>query len=242
MGNKHEKGILELITKAKAGDKLAQSQLVERNLGLVWSIVKRFSGRGFECDDLFQIGCIGLIKAIKKFDPAYNVKFSTYAVPMIIGEIKRFIRDDGMVKVSRGLKEMANKVKITKDVMTKELGREPLLNEIAERLRVDMEEVVMALEANNTPESLYDKMYEDNDEILVIDRIEDQSNRLEVDDKIVLKQLLENMSFRERQIIILRYFEEKTQSQVATMLGISQVQVSRLEKKILNILKEKMLS
>jgi len=133
MDENAESNVLELIEKAKLGDKSAQSRLVENNLGLVWSIVRRFQNRGYETDDLFQIGCIGLIKAINKFDSSFDVKFSTYAVPMIIGEIKRFIRDDGLIKVSRSLKETAGKVRMTKEIMSKELGREPTINEIAER-------------------------------------------------------------------------------------------------------------
>ncbi len=139
--------VLTLIIKAKAGDKQAQSVLVEKNVGLVWSIVKRFQNRGYEVDDLFQIGSIGLIKAINKFDTSYDVKFSTYAVPMIIGEIKRFIRDDGIIKVSRSLKEVSSKARITKEIMSKELGREPTINEIAQRMNISPEELVMAIEA-----------------------------------------------------------------------------------------------
>ena len=154
MDDLFEKETLDLIEKLK-GDKQVQSVLVEKNIGLVWSIVRRFQNRGYESDDIFQIGCIGLIKAINKFDDSFNVKFSTYAVPMIIGEIKRFIRDDGMIKVSRSLKELANKTRITKEIMTKEFGREPSINEISKRLNIPKEEIVMSLEASYTPESLY---------------------------------------------------------------------------------------
>ncbi|AUS98849.1 RNA polymerase sporulation sigma factor SigF [Clostridium thermosuccinogenes] len=241
MGENTEGSVLELINKAKLGDKNARSKLVEANIGLVWSIVRRFQNRGYETDDLFQIGCIGLIKAINKFDSSFDVKFSTYAVPMIIGEIKRFIRDDGIIKVSRSLKETSNKVRITKEIMSKELGREPTINEVAERLSITPEDIVMAIEAGCTPESLYSTVGEgDSSPILLIDRL-DADNRSEVDliDKIAVRQILEKLSPREKQIIILRYFKEKTQFQIAKMLGISQVQVSRIEKKILADIRKK---
>ena len=240
MENRLDNIILEQIEKAKAGDNEAQSKVVESNLGLVWSIVRRFSNRGHDNDDLFQIGCIGLIKAIRKFDQSFEVKFSTYAVPMIMGEIKRFLRDDGIIKVSRGLKETANKVRITKEIMLKELGREPSIGEIADKLGIDHEDIVMAMEAVNAPESLYKTVYEgDNNDILYIDKISEQSEGLDIEDKIALKEVIQGMEVRERQIIVLRYFKEKTQSQVAEMLRISQVQVSRIEKKILQCMKKK---
>jgi RNA polymerase sporulation-specific sigma factor len=227
---------LELIRMAKSGDKLAQTVLVENNIGLVWSIVRRFQNRGHETEDLFQIGSIGLIKAINKFDPTFDVRFSTYAVPMIIGEIKRFLRDDGIIKVSRSLKETSNKARITKEVMTRELGREPTIGEIAQRLELSMEELVMAVEASYSPESLFNPLNEgDNSPLMLIDKLNDQCNEDETDiiDKIALKQVLDTLKPREKQIIVLRYFKEKTQVQIANMLGISQVQVSRIEKKIL---------
>lgn len=233
-----------LIDRAKAGDKEAQSILVERNVGLVWSIVRRFQNRGYETDDLFQIGCIGLIKAINKFDNSFDVKLSTYAVPMIIGEIKRFIRDDGIIKVSRSLKETSNKARVAKEVMSKELGREPTISEMAERLNIPAEDLVMALEASYSPESLYNTIGEsDNSPILLIDRINDEGgSEVDLIDKIAVRQILETLKPREKQIIILRYFKEKTQIQIAKMLGISQVQVSRIEKKILQEIKKKISS
>jgi RNA polymerase sporulation-specific sigma factor len=214
-------------------------------MGLVWSIARRFQNRGYDLEDLFQIGCIGLIKAINKFDTSFNVKFSTYAVPMIIGEVKRFIRDDGLIKVSRSLKETSNKIKITKEVMLKELGREPSVTEIAERLDITPEEIAMALGATYAPEYLYNSISEgDNSPILLIDRVESEAypTESELIDKITLMQILDTLEPREKQIIVLRYFKEKTQTQIAKMLGISQVQVSRLEKKILKELKEKITS
>lgn len=227
---------IKLILLAKSGDKLAQGAIVESNIGLVWSIVRRFQNRGYETEDLFQIGCIGLIKAINKFDTSFEVKFSTYAVPMIIGEIKRFLRDDGIIKVSRSLKETSNKARITKEVMSKELGREPTINEMAERLEITAEELVMAVESGYSPESLFNPVGEgDNTSLMLIDKLNDDCNEDETDiiDKIALKQVLDTLKPREKQIIILRYFKEKTQVQIAKMLGISQVQVSRIEKKIL---------
>lgn len=242
MNELYEKDTLVLIEKAKLGDKAAQSDLVERNVGLIWSIVRRFQNRGYETEDLFQIGSIGLIKAIKKFDNSFNVKFSTYAVPMIIGEIKRFIRDDGIIKVSRSLKELSNKARITKEIMTKEEGREPSIREISLRLNIPAEELVMAMEASFAPESLYNTVAEgDTASVQLIDRISNESNENEIDlvDKIDLRQILKTLKPRERQIIILRYFKEKTQVQIAKMLGISQVQVSRIEKKILEDIRNK---
>jgi len=239
---KMEDNIIEMIEKAKCGDRTAQTILVEKNVGLVWSIVKRFQNRGYESDDLFQIGSIGLIKSIKKFDVSFNVRFSTYAVPMIIGEIKRFIRDDGIIKVSRSLKEVSNKARITKEIMSKELGREPSIGEMAERLKITSEELVMAFEAGCTPESLYSTIGEgDNNPVLLIDRINGQNNNNEIDliDKIALRQILDTLNPREKQIIILRYFKEKTQFQIAKSLGISQVQVSRIEKRILADIRKK---
>jgi RNA polymerase sporulation-specific sigma factor len=237
-----EKETLELIREAKKGNKDAQSVLVEKNIGLVWSIVRRFQNRGYETEDIFQIGCIGLIKAISKFDCSFDVKFSTYAVPMIIGEIKRFIRDDGIIKVSRSLKELSNKARVTKEIMTKELGREPSVSEISSRLEIPVEDLVMAMEASCTPESLYSSIGEgDNSSVLLIDRINNETNDNEIDlvDRIDLKKVLDTLKPREKQIIILRYFKEKTQVQIAKMLGISQVQVSRIEKKILEDIRKK---
>lgn len=241
MPDKNEDNI-ELIKKAKNGNKYAQDMLVENNVGLVWSIVRRFQNRGYETEDLFQIGCIGLIKAINKFDESYDVKLSTYAVPMIIGEIKRFIRDDGMIKVSRSLKEMSNKVRVVKDVMSKELGREPSILEMAQRLDTSPEELVMAIEAGYAPESLYNTVGDsDSSPMLLIDRIDADNGEVEIDliDKIDLRNVIDSLKPREKQIIILRYFKEKTQVQIAKMLGISQVQVSRIEKKILTEIRKK---
>jgi len=233
---------IELIQKAKSGDAEAQNTLVKDNIGLVWSIVRRFQNRGYEMEDLYQIGCIGLIKAIEKFDLSYNVKFSTYAVPMIIGEIKRFIRDDGIIKVSRSLKELFNKTRVAREILSKEQGKEPTLKEISNYLGIPEEDLVVAMEAGAEPESLYSAVGDgDNSSILLIDRIDGQRDETGIDliDKIALRQVIDTLEPREKQIILLRYFKQKTQMQIANMLGVSQVQVSRIEKKILKQLRQK---
>lgn len=231
----------KLIKKAKSGDKSAQDYIIQKNIGLVWSIVKKFYNRGYEPDDLFQIGCIGLIKAVKKFDESYGVKFSTYAVPMIMGEIKRFIRDDGIIKVSRSYKELANKARAIREMLLKELNREPTINEIAEKIGIEKEELVMAMDAVSTPESLFSTLHEgDSSSVQLIDRINcDDEQEEKLVNKIALRQVIESLLPRERKIIILRYFKGKTQTQIAEVLGISQVQVSRIEKKILKDIREK---
>ncbi|MBE5041060.1 SigB/SigF/SigG family RNA polymerase sigma factor [Ructibacterium gallinarum] len=231
-----------LLKKAMQGDREAQDMLVTLNTGLVHSIVKRFSGRGFETEDLFQIGCIGLIKAIQRFDSSYGVKFSTYAVPMILGEIKRFIRDDGMIKVSRSLKETAIKAKAVKEQLTAQNGAEPTLKEIADKLSVTPAELAAAMEAGIHPESLYAVADDGSRENRpLIERLE--SNRdyeSEIINKLVLRKLLSEFSERDQKIILMRYFKQKTQTQIAQMLGISQVQVSRIEKKVLLKMREKL--
>ncbi|WP_167955011.1 RNA polymerase sporulation sigma factor SigF [Anaerosporobacter faecicola] len=233
---------LELIRLSKTGDKEARDLLVTENVGLVWSIVRRFAGRGHELEDLFQIGSIGLIKAIDKFDLSYEVKFSTYAVPMITGEIKRFLRDDGMIKVSRSLKEIAVKVKITREILGSALNREPTIEEISEEIAVPTEEIVMALESNSEVESLYKTIYQgDGNAIFLIDKLEQVQDEQEtVVDKLALQEILDSLEPKEQDIIRLRYFMNKTQSDIAKKLGISQVQVSRLEKKILLAMREKL--
>jgi RNA polymerase sporulation-specific sigma factor len=229
--------VRNLIQRSQAGDFQARDKLVESNIRLVWSVVQRFLNRGYEPDDLFQIGCIGLLKSIDKFDLSYEVKFSTYAVPMIIGEIQRFLRDDGTVKVSRSLKEMANKIRRMKDELSKRLGRQPKISEIAEELEITPEEVVFAQDAMRAPSSIHETVYEnDGDPITLMDQISDESQHKWFD-KFALKEAIIGLSDRERLIVFLRYFKDQTQSEVAERLGISQVQVSRLEKKILKQIK-----
>lgn len=225
-----------LIDRAHAGEKEAREVLTTQNLGLVHHIVKRFLGRGYEAEDLFQIGVIGLLKAIDKFDTSYDVKFSTYAVPLITGEIKRFIRDDGMVKVSRNLKENGMRVKYARERLNGKLGREPTLEEVAQEAALDVEEVVLAMEANIQVESIYKSVYQsDGNEIFMVDQLADKrsSGQEEVLNHLVIRQLIEGLGEQEQKLITLRYYQDKTQTEVARVLGISQVQVSRMEKKIL---------
>ncbi|EXG86075.1 FliA/WhiG subfamily RNA polymerase sigma-28 subunit [Lacrimispora sphenoides] len=233
---------MRLIEMAHEGDKAARDQLVTDNFGLVWSIVRRFTGRGYEPEDLFQIGSIGLMKAIDKFDLSYEVKFSTYAVPMITGEIKRFLRDDGMIKVSRSIKEMGLKVKNVREELVYRFGREPTLEEIAGEIGASKEEVAASIEAGAEVESLYRSVNKnDENSILLIDKIEEESSaQEELLNRMVLRELLTALSDKDREIIIRRYYYNETQSQIAAKLGISQVQVSRLEKKILKQMREKL--
>ena len=232
-----------LIEKSHAGDKQAREVLIEKNLGLVHHIVKRFLNRGVDAEDLFQIGCIGLMKAVDKFDLAFDVKFSTYAVPMISGEIKRFLRDDGMVKVSRSLKENGWKITRAREQFQHEHGREPTLEEIAKVTGLSTEEVVMAMDAGAELESIYKSVYQsDGNEIYLVDQIAGKNNEREkLLNHMLLKQLLSELEGEERELIRLRYFQGKTQTEVAGRLGISQVQVSRLEKRILRRLRDKAL-
>ena len=232
-----------LIRKAQSGEKKAREVLIEQNLGLVHHIVKRFLGRGYDAEDLFQIGVIGLIKSIDKFDTSYEVKFSTYAVPLITGEIKRFLRDDGMVKVSRTLKENGMKVRYAAERLGSKLNREPTLAEVAREAELTDEEVVMAMEANVQVESIYKSVYQnDGNEIFLVDQLADEKQNEQelVLNHMVLSQLIGGLSQKEQKLIKLRYYQDKTQTEVAKVLGISQVQVSRLEKKILLDMRQKM--
>ncbi len=231
---------IELIKRAREGDQTARNQVAAENLGLVWSVVRRFAGRGHDLEDLYQIGCIGLLKCIDKFEPAFDVKFSTYAVPMIMGEVKRFLRDDGMVKVSRSLKETAYKVYTVREKMVNENGTEPTIEELASCLDIDKEEIVVALEANSEVESIYKTIYQnDGNAIYLIDKLvstEDESQK--AINQLALEELMQQLDEKERTIIRMRYFEDKTQTEIAGKLGISQVQVSRMEKKVLLKMRE----
>lgn len=233
---------IKLIKRAHDGDKAARDQLVVDNMGLIWSIVRRFQGRGHDLEDLFQIGSIGLIKAVDKFDFSFDVRFSTYAVPMITGEIKRFLRDDGMIKVSRSIKEMGAKVKCIREEMTYTLGREPTIEEIAFRIGVSCEEVAASIEAGAEVESLYRTVNQsDENSICLIDKIEEEQQEQEhLLNRMVLQDLIDALEPQEREIIVRRYFDNQTQSKIAEELAISQVQVSRLEKKILKQMREKL--
>jgi RNA polymerase sporulation-specific sigma factor len=232
--------VKELIKRSQTGEQAARDLIIQKNMRLVWSVVQRFLNRGYEPDDLFQIGCIGLLKSVDKFDLTFDVKFSTYAVPMIIGEIQRFIRDDGTVKVSRSLKETGNKIRKAKDELSKILGRVPTIHEIAEKLEITPEDVVLAQEASRAPSSIHETVYEnDGDPITLLDQIADETETGWFD-KIALKEAIRDLDERERLIVYLRYYKDQTQSEVASRLGISQVQVSRLEKKILQQMKDRM--
>ncbi|MGK9250058.1 MULTISPECIES: RNA polymerase sporulation sigma factor SigF [Paenibacillus] len=230
--------VKRLIALSQSGDSLARDTLARCNIRLVWSVVQRFINRGYEPEDLFQIGCIGLLKSVDKFDLSYDVKFSTYAVPMIIGEIQRFLRDDGTLKVSRSLKETANKVRKAKDELSKTLGRLPTISEVAEFLGITPEDVVFAQEANKPPTSIHETVFEnDGDPITLMDQIADESGERWFD-RLALNEAIGGLTERERLIVYLRYYRDQTQSEVAGRLGISQVQVSRLEKKILQSIKD----
>lgn len=230
----------EQIIKARDGDKEARDQLITDNIPLVWSIVRRFSGRGEDLQDLFQIGTIGLMKAIDKFDTSYDVKFSTYAVPMITGEIKRFLRDDGMIKVSRSLKETAGKVRVAEEQLGKKLGRDPTIEEISKELGIEVEDIAMAVSANSEVESLYKTIYQgDGSAIYLIDKLEEAKDEQEtMINHLALKKVMDSLEQKDRELIKLRYFMDRTQTEIAKELGISQVQVSRLEKKILKKMRE----
>lgn len=229
-----------LLERVREGDKRAENLMVEQNMGLVYSIVKRFSGRGYEAEDLIQIGAIGLIKAVKKFNPEFNVQFSTYAVPMITGEIKRHIRDDGAIKISRTLKENAMKGWRAEEILRKRLNREPTINEISEECGVETEVLIEAFEAASPPESIYDSIYNNGEkEIKVIDTIEGENIEESVINKVLLDSILKNLKPREKEILLLRYFKGKTQSEIAKIIGVSQVQISRIEKKVIEKIRTK---
>lgn len=249
-----------LIERSQAGDKEARERLIEENLGLVRHIVKRFAGRGYDMEDLFQIGCIGLMKAIDKFDLKYEVRFSTYAVPMIQGEIKRFLRDDGMVKVSRTLKENGWKVKQAAERLSQQLGRDASLQELSEATGITVEDIVLAMDANVEVESIYKSIYQsDGNEIYLVDQVvggssginyngvgrtvlsgssHEDTEKEQILNHMLLEQLLGKLDDREMELIRMRYFQDKTQVEVAKHMGISQVQVSRMEKRILLQLRE----
>lgn len=233
-----------LIERSQHGDKKAREQLVEENMGLVWSIVRRFTGRGTDMEDLFQIGAMGLIKAIDKFDTSFDVKFSTYAVPMIAGEIKRFLRDDGIVKVSRTLKENCWKIHRESEQFRQKYGREPSMDELSKLTELSGEEIALALESSAEVESLHKTIpQKDGSEVCLLDRMESQgSDMQQLLNRVVLEQLLTELPDTERKLIIMRYLQDKTQTEVAGALGVSQVQVSRLEKKILKQMREKLVS
>ncbi len=232
--------MMRLLRAAKDGDTEARERLINCNLKLIFNLVQRFAHRGYEIEDLFQIGTIGLIKAIDKFDFRYGVKFSTYAVPMIIGEIRRFLRDDHPVKVPRSYKELVYKVNRSRENLASRLGREPTIGEIANDIGVDREEIVSALEAVQSPTSIHDTLYQDDsDPIYVIDQLPVEKD-LEPSwfEKIALKEVLDKLPEREKRVLLMRFFEDKTQSEIASQLGLSQVQISRIERAALHRIRQ----
>lgn len=243
MDNLKKSSNLDLVKRAQSGDKGARDALIDKNTGLVWSVVSRFKNRNVETEDLFQIGCLGLIKAVDKFDCSFDVQFSTYAVPMILGEIRRYFRDDGVIKVSRSLKELSLKARSISERLEQNLGRPPSIKELAQALNEEPENIVLAIEASRAPESLY-REYEDQEgsESRLIDRIAANPNDGEAEtvERISLHIALKQLTNREKEIIKMRYYSGLTQQNIAERLGISQVQVSRLEKKILQLLRTKL--
>lgn len=235
---------LDDIILAQKGSETAMEKILCTNEGLIWSIVKRFTGRGYEAQDLYQIGCIGFIKAIKRFDISFDVKISTYAVPYILGEIKRFIRDDGPIRVSRSIKELAGKIKEEQRKYLIENGKEIGIMELAEKLNVTKEEIAVALDSERQIESIQEDAYSSKDGEGKTSKIEKISTGTDeaskIVDKICIRELINNLDNREKEIILLRYFKEKTQTEVAKILGITQVQVSRIERKILFNMKAKL--
>lgn len=231
---------LALITKSQQGDKKARDTVFEENTGLIYSVAKRFVGRGVEMEDLIQIGSIGLLKAVDHFNASFEVKFSTYAVPMIAGEIKRYLRDDGILKVSRSLKENCVRIYSAREKLEKELGREPVMEEIAQSAQLSVDELVMSLESGAEVESLHKIIYQgDGNDISLIDRLQEKENGQDAAlNRIFLDEILKKLDARERQLIYMRYFKDMTQTEIAVEMGISQVQVSRMEKRILKQLKD----
>ena len=233
------------IKRAQEGDKFEMDRLIRENNGLIWSIVKRFMNRGYEVEELYQIGCIGFIKSIKRFDTNFEVKLSTYSVPYILGEIKRFIRDDGPIKVSRSIKELNTKINELKRHYLLN-GKEITLEQICKELKIQKEDAIIAMESTNAVESMdaaANAENKDGKQMTVFDKISTGKNEEEmITNKMVVNQLINELQDRDKEIILLRFFKEKTQTEVAKILGISQVQVSRIERKVLNEMKSKLTS
>ncbi|HOQ09117.1 MAG TPA: SigB/SigF/SigG family RNA polymerase sigma factor [Syntrophomonadaceae bacterium] len=233
----------DLLLRAKQGDEEAREQIYQANVGLIYMVLERFKGTSYDYEDLFQVGSIGLLKAIDKFDFSFQVRFSTYAVPMIIGEIKKFLRDDGMVKVQRGYKELYGKIRWAQEKLRHDLGREPSVNEIAACLEMDKEEIVLAMEACQAPAYIYDVLPgEEKDQVSLVDRLASEENTVRILEQMALREALGKLDDREREVILRRFFKDETQSVIAEDLGVSQVQVSRIEKgalqKLRNLLNE----
>lgn len=232
--------VLSLVKKAQNGDEEAKTILVEENSPLIKSVIKRYLGKGLEYDDLFQLGCLGFVKAIRNFKEEFEVKFSTYVVPMVMGEIKRFMRDDGAIKVSRAIKTLNIKINRFVDAYFEEHKQKPTISEIAKEFKVEEEEIVLAMDSAKMPISLYAPLEDDDGSLLVIDRVESENYDNSFMDNMALKEIINSLPERERKIIYLRYFFDKTQSEVAKRFNISQVQVSRIENRVLGELKKKL--
>lgn len=232
--------IVELVLRAQSGDQDAKEVLTQENSPLIKSLIKRFKDKGVEYDDLFQIGCIGFLKAINNFKTEFGVKFSTYVVPMVIGEIKRFMRDDGAIKVSRALKSLNIQINRFIEQFSSKNQRKPTIEEIAKKFQVEEQDVVMAMDSARMPISLYAPLEDESGDLTVIDRVENENANDNMLDNLALKEMIKNLQEREKKIILLRYYFDKTQSEIAKELGISQVQVSRLENKILENFRSKL--
>lgn len=229
----------DLLRLAQQGDDAARTRVYEANLGLIYMVLERFKNSSYEYEDLFQVGSIGLLKAIDKFDFTFNVRFSTYAVPMIIGEIKKFLRDDGIVKVQRNIKETYTKIRWAQDKLRGDLGREPGVNEIASLLEMDKEDIVVAMEACQAPAYMHDVMPgEEKEQLSLIDRLANEEGSVLLLEKLALREALGQLDPREQEVILRRFFKDETQSSIADDLGVSQVQVSRIEKRAINKLKD----
>ena len=235
---------MKIIERAQNGSKEDMTKLIEENNGLVWSIVRRFSGRGYDIEDLYQIGSIGLIKAIQRFDTSFEVRLSTYAVPYILGEIKRYIRDDGPIKVSRSIKELNIKILDLQKEYYNKYGKEITLEEISKELKISKEEITMALDSARPVDSIEDAQYRDNKTdktVSILEKISTgKDEQTEIVNKIAIKNLINELDEKEKEIIMLRYYKQKTQMQVSKILGITQVQVSRIERKVLDNMKRKL--
>lgn len=235
--------ILRLVKLSQQGDQEAKKMLLEENSPLIKSLIKRFKDKGVEYDDLYQLGCMGFLKAIKNFNAEFGVKFSTYVVPMVIGEIKRFMRDDGMIKVSRALKSLNLQINKYIENFVEINQRKPNLEELAKHFKVEEQEIVMAMDSAKMPVSIYTPIEDDGDSLSMIDRIESEEDyNVKMIDNLAIKEIIKSLNNREKKIIMLRYYFDKTQSEIAKVLKISQVQVSRLENKILTNLRNKLTS
>lgn len=238
--------VMKIIENAQSGSKDDMTRLIEENNGLIWSIVRRFNGRGYDIEDLYQIGCIGFIKAIQRFDTSFEVRLSTYAVPYILGEIKRYIRDDGPIKVSRSIKELNIKILELQKEYFRKYGRDIKLEEISKELRISKEEITMALDSSKPVDSIENAKYTDNKTdktVSILDQISTgKDEQTEIANRITIKDLISELNDNEKEIILLRYYKQKTQMQVSRILGITQVQVSRIERKVLEKMRRKLIS